>query len=716
MRIYSMTATFGKLNHASITLEPGLNVIEAPNEWGKSTWCAFILAMLYGIDTSSRSKKDFIPDKERYAPWSGVPMSGRMDIHWNGRDITIERSTKGRVVFGQFKAYETESGIPVPQLTAANCGEMLLGVEQSVFARAGFIRLKDMPVTQDESLRRRLNALVTTGDESGSADDLAQKLRDLKNRCRFNRSGLLPQTETQQRELTQKLEEMASLQLQVKAIENRQEELKAYQGELLGHKQALQYEEDRNFAGKLAMTRAQLEIAQQRVENLEMVCQDLPSPRELEQKKLQIQKLQNQKEALQMQIQLQPPAPQMPEPIPQFRGLDPAAAVEQTRADRQEFQQLSNSIRPARAFLWIIGLVLLIAGVAMAVLMKIPYLLILGAVVLVLGIILQVSRSNQNERLQMQMRMLARKYAPIEPDQWEEEARQYADRQLRYEAELEDYRSQLREMNGQLRDVAQQLEIMTNGQSASRYEQEMAAALQQHTAYADALRERSRLREMVGTLESTHREVLPPERPDELTFTMPETERILSDVSAEIRQLHVRMGQCQGRMEALGDASALRNQLDKVNRRIAELEKVYSAVVLAQQTMETAKLELQRRFAPRISQRTQELFGLLTEGRYQRIALGEDLAVSTAAEGEDTLRSCLWRSDGTADQLYLALRLAVAEELTPEAPLVLDDAFVRFDDDRLREILKILHQTGESKQVILFTCQSRERKIMEELS
>ena len=716
MRIYSMTATFGKLNHASITLEPGLNVIEAPNEWGKSTWCAFILAMLYGIDTSSRSKKDFIPDKERYAPWSGTPMSGRMDIHWNGRDITIERSTKGRMVFGQFKAYETESGIPVPQLTAANCGEMLLGVEQSVFARAGFIRLKDMPVTQDESLRRRLNALVTTGDESGSADDLAQKLRDLKNRCRFNRSGLLPQAEARQRELTQKLEEMESLRLQVKAIENRQEELKAYHEELLVHKQALRYEEDRNFAGKLAMTRAQLEIAQQRVENLETVCQELPSPRELEQKKLQIQKLQNQKEALQMQIQLQPPAPRMPEPIPQFRGLEPAAAVEQTRADRQEFQQLCDSIRPAGAFLWIIGLVLLIAGVAMAVLMKIPYLLIFGAVVLVLGIILQVRRSNQNERLQMQIRMLARRYAPIEPDDWEAEARQYADEQLRYEAELEDYQSQLGELNGQLLDVAQRLERLTDGQSVSRYEQEMAAAQQQHTAYADALRERSRLREMVSTLESTHREVPPPEKPDDLTFTMPETERILSDVSAEIRQLHVRMGQCQGRMEALGDADVLSTQLDRVNGRIAELEKVYNAVVLAQQTMETAKLELQRRFAPRISQRAQELFGILTEGRYQRITLGEDLAVSTAAEDEDTLRSCLWRSDGTADQLYLALRLAVAEELTPEAPLVLDDAFVRFDDDRLREILKILNQTGESKQVILFTCQSRERTIMEELS
>ena len=138
--------------------------------------------------------------------------------------------------------------------------------------------------------------------------------------------------------------------------------------------------------------------------------------------------------------------------------------------------------------------------------------------------------------------------------------------------------------------------------------------------------------------------------------------------------------------------------------------------MLAQRTLEITRQELQRRFAPRISRRAHELFGLLTEGRYQRIALGEDLAVSTAAEGEDTLRSSLWRSDGTADQLYLALRLAVAEEVIPHAPLVLDDAFVRFDDDRLKETLKLLKQSGEHRQVLLFTCQSREQKIMEELS
>ena len=41
-----MTATFGKLEGDTLRLEPGLNVISAPNEWGKSTWCAFLTAML----------------------------------------------------------------------------------------------------------------------------------------------------------------------------------------------------------------------------------------------------------------------------------------------------------------------------------------------------------------------------------------------------------------------------------------------------------------------------------------------------------------------------------------------------------------------------------------------------------------------------------------------------------------------------------------------
>ena len=91
--------------------------------------------------------------------------------------------------------------------------------------------------------------------------------------------------------------------------------------------------------------------------------------------------------------------------------------------------------------------------------------------------------------------------------------------------------------------------------------------------------------------------------------------------------------------------------------------------------------------------------------------LTRELAVDTAAAGELTLHSAQWRSEGTVDQLYIALRLAVAEELTPGAPLVLDDALVRFDNKRLNNALKVLTGMAESCQVILFTCQSREKEL-----
>ena len=159
----------------------------------------------------------------------------------------------------------------------------------------------------------------------------------------------------------------------------------------------------------------------------------------------------------------------------------------------------------------------------------------------------------------------------------------------------------------------------------------------------------------------------------------------------------------------------LREQLKQVRSRIEKLENTYAALDIALQALSSAKNELQRRFAPRIARRAEELFGRLTGGRYEKVILTDDLGLQISAQEETTLRSSMWRSDGTVDQLYLALRLAVAEELTPDAPLVLDDAMVRFDDDRLKTALHILEETAENKQVILFTCQNREKKLRGEV-
>ena len=94
MRIIKMTATFGRLNHAVLEPGPGLNLIEAPNESGKSTWCAFLLSILYGVNSRERDRAGFIADKNRFAPWSGAAMSGRMDCGTELGELTLTRATR----------------------------------------------------------------------------------------------------------------------------------------------------------------------------------------------------------------------------------------------------------------------------------------------------------------------------------------------------------------------------------------------------------------------------------------------------------------------------------------------------------------------------------------------------------------------------------------------------------------------------------------------
>ena len=108
MIIHRMQATFGTLAGDELKPGEGLNIIYAPNESGKSTWCAFLRAMLYGIDTAQRARGGRLPDKMKYAPWSGAPMEGLMELTHNGEAITLRRTTVQRgAPMGQFSAVYT---------------------------------------------------------------------------------------------------------------------------------------------------------------------------------------------------------------------------------------------------------------------------------------------------------------------------------------------------------------------------------------------------------------------------------------------------------------------------------------------------------------------------------------------------------------------------------------------------------------------------------
>ena len=90
MQFRRLDATFGKLEHTALSFSDGLNIIEAPNESGKSTLLAFLRAMLYGLSTRERGA---MADKNRYAPWSLAPMRGTLELSCRAGSITIQRDT-----------------------------------------------------------------------------------------------------------------------------------------------------------------------------------------------------------------------------------------------------------------------------------------------------------------------------------------------------------------------------------------------------------------------------------------------------------------------------------------------------------------------------------------------------------------------------------------------------------------------------------------------
>ncbi|MFR4067969.1 MAG: AAA family ATPase [Oscillospiraceae bacterium] len=195
MKLLRMTATFGRLDHETLTLTDGLNLLQLPNEAGKSTWAEFLLAMFYGIDTSEREKTGVLPVKAKYQPWNGKAMEGTIELEQDGRRITLTRTSAARAPMSVFSAVYTDSGLPVEGLTGANCGERLLGVPKSVYQRSAFVRQAGLGLTPDESLESRLSALVTTGDETVSYAAADKRLQAWQNRVKHNKTGLIPDAE-----------------------------------------------------------------------------------------------------------------------------------------------------------------------------------------------------------------------------------------------------------------------------------------------------------------------------------------------------------------------------------------------------------------------------------------------------------------------------------------------------------------------------------------
>ena len=107
----------------------------------------------------------------------------------------------------------------------------------------------------------------------------------------------------------------------------------------------------------------------------------------------------------------------------------------------------------------------------------------------------------------------------------------------------------------------------------------------------------------------------------------------------------------------------------------------------------------------------------MTDYNYAGVYFDREMRFSAQRSGDLNAHALEYLSEGTRNQLYLAVRLAICElVLTEEScPLILDDVLAVFDDKRAKDTLRLLKELGSERQIILLTCQSREKRFLAEL-
>ena len=660
-------ATFGKLEHCSLSFSSGLNIIEAPNESGKSTLLAFLRVMLYGFPPRERGA---LADKNRYAPWSLSPMRGTLSLSSQKGNITLQRDTaRANSPMGRFSAIYTGSGESVDGLTAADCGETLLGIPCEVYERSAFIRQSSLTVDASAELERRIAALITTGEEGQSFSEASAALKKQLNARKYNKSGRIPALEAAVAAQERSLAELSQLTRSRQEAEAALAAFDAEEASLRAQLRAHDICDAQGIRLAAAQARQRWQAAESSAEQLRrtLIENSIPPRDALEQGRMRL-------------IALSSLKADAADARQRYRDAEGALAAFDAKPIERVHSLLPYIIVSAVLFAALMVIQTLPTAVAMAG-------RVLSGIALLALLIIDANSRRKVRRVHDEKRRV-------------------------FEQSLREAQSDAAAQQKLCDSAARELLVLIPAGDISRVSTYPDTALHKYAELDTLEREAREL--------SLRCELLSAQQPQSDVPTEPTVRptRSRAELQSAIDALTVRRREAQstsdytsGRCRAIGDAAELEAGLAQKRTELAQNQGEYDAIALAMEALQHANTALQSRFSPALSRRAGEHFFRLTGGKYESVLLDRTFSAQAGETGESVSHDAQLLSLGTLDQLYLAVRLAICESVLPAddpPPIVLDDALVRFDDARCRAALDLLLEESKSRQILLFTCQHRE--------
>ena len=179
----------------------------------------------------------------------------------------------------------------------------------------------------------------------------------------------------------------------------------------------------------------------------------------------------------------------------------------------------------------------------------------------------------------------------------------------------------------------------------------------------------------------------------------------LHTIRSDIESLNTQIEECTQVEEEIEIAVSERDNLLKLN----------NSFELAKECLQSAYEEVKQSISPKFTKNLGNTIKTISNNKYVNVKLNDiDGLVAEVETGEYLPINRL--STGTIDQMYLALRLSALSEISNEKmPIILDETFAYFDDERLCNILQYIKEEYSEYQILIFTCSDREKEALDKV-
>lgn len=757
-------SAFGGLKDFTLELQNGFSVIHGENENGKSTVMAFIKAMFYGTGKKSQSLSSSM--RQKYTPWSGDAMGGRIFFENDGHKYCLER---------EFRTSDSTDRITLTDLDSGNAeqvstdiGERFFGVGAAAFERSMFIGTCTFSgnIEAEGELNLKLSNLAFTGDEDTSYPTVAKRLETAKNKLisKSGRAGSCVEDIKRHNELTERhniADRNAQRKIEInEALSSLEAEYKKLYGEYKAVNRLLENESDIKNTEKLQEyldTKAQLDEINQsltltdgslldgmfvnkivfnlnRLEKLdERIC-TIKTDVEAAEEAVRLQNETSPEDTKRQIIKLNNDLNALKEKESALR-----VQIEQTNAEliasKENEATLTNRKKPINVAILLISIVLSATGAAFAgtMLPACIALIACGAVALALAFIIR----------------------PVDKSSFEKTQKKTAELFTLGEA-LKN------EADGILKDIIsanEKIELLTsmlNASAAQKAQREAELAAKTELLNGENEKRNAVLSELIALYGKYEDESDPAKIKDALGVLNERTEK-QKQIKLRLNYLSSDLGnisyeQAQEKLKALAqresdtgiDFTAIREKAKELEERITamrdditakqtelktafrnlenpedlkrELSSLketinakkahFDALEIAERVMEDSFHEVRRSYGTEVERMTLDIFSSLTGGRYSSVSVSKSLDMSVERTDVFGTREIGYLSQGTVDQAYLSLRLAVSRLISDGKPIpvMLDDSLSQYDDKRTALALEFLKNYSADSQTVMFTC------------